>query len=69
MQDEVCTIKVSLFYRIYEAVHERQGKNAKELTVEKGDIVQVKFETNRRILEEGWDMGLMHNLLWEENHV
>ncbi|KAL4224990.1 Phosphotyrosine-binding domain [Mactra antiquata] len=26
---------------IYEAVHERQGKNAKELTVEKGDIVQV----------------------------
>ncbi|XP_053384488.1 epidermal growth factor receptor kinase substrate 8-like isoform X7 [Mercenaria mercenaria] len=26
---------------IYEAVHERTGKNAKELTVEKGDILQV----------------------------
>ena len=28
-------------FRIYEAVHERQGKNAKELTVEKGDVLQV----------------------------
>lgn len=28
-------------FRIYEAVHERQGKNSKELTVEKGDILQV----------------------------
>ena len=34
----ICTV---LHCRIYEAVHERQKKNPKELTVEKGDIVQV----------------------------
>ena len=33
-----------LIDRIYEAVHERQGKNVKELTVEKGDILQVRNE-------------------------
>lgn len=35
------TVMVGLLYRIYEALHERQGKNPKELNVEKGDILQV----------------------------
>lgn len=30
-----------LLSRVYEVVHRRQGKNAKELTVEEGDILEV----------------------------
>jgi hypothetical protein len=32
--------------RIFEAVHERNGRNQKEITVEKGDILEVKSNNN-----------------------
>ncbi|GFR76126.1 epidermal growth factor receptor kinase substrate 8 [Elysia marginata] len=36
-----CSHASGLYLRIYEAAHERTGKNEKELTVQKGDILQV----------------------------
>lgn len=40
---EYIMINKKLYFRIYEAVHERTGRNQKEITVEKGDILEVIY--------------------------
>lgn len=35
-------IYVTVCFRVMEAVHDRQGRNAKEITVQKGELLQVR---------------------------
>ena len=55
---------IPLYSRIYEVVHERQGKNSKELTVQKGEILEVggnkiTMDKNRNQMSvELWTYGM-----------
>lgn len=40
---------ITVFFRVMEAVHDRQGRNAKEITVQKGELLQVRTSQHNKV--------------------
>ena len=58
---DYCThLYMNVYCRVYEVTHDRAGRNAKELTVKKGEILEVKSYFNEILFPIDFRVSSLH---------